>query len=163
MADCSHGSETESDDLRKVTDFMCKRGYTEEAIGKVRRDRIDVSAVQNMDDSELSRYIPAFGDRVNLRSLSKPETGRKAALFDKLRSKMKLQTKGNAQKLRRKIELGWMHNGKHVRSSNGGGSRKIELPREAKKADILKEAKEIFSLMVNQKKISGYPQSRVMS
>lgn len=48
-----------------------------------------------MDDSELSRYIPAFGDRVNLRSLSKPDTGRKAALFDKLRSKMKLQTKGN--------------------------------------------------------------------
>uniref|UniRef100_A0A8W8LAW6 Uncharacterized protein n=1 Tax=Magallana gigas TaxID=29159 RepID=A0A8W8LAW6_MAGGI len=86
MADCSHGSETESDDLRKVTDFMCKRGYTEEAIKKVRRDRIDVSAVQNMDDSELSRYIPAFGDRVNLRSLSKPDTGRKAALFDKLRN-----------------------------------------------------------------------------
>lgn len=119
-----------------------------------------------MDDSELSRYIPAFGDRVNLRSLSKPDTGRKAALFDKLRSKMKLQTKGNcdesdanssrptrsfnlrgnknAQKLRRKIELGWMHNGKHVRSSNGGGSRKIELPRDAKKADILEVAKEIF-------------------
>lgn len=37
-----------------------------------------------------------------------------------------------------------MHNGKHVRSSNGGGSRKIELPRDAKKADILKVAKEIF-------------------
>uniref|UniRef100_A0A8W8MHV8 HECT domain-containing protein n=1 Tax=Magallana gigas TaxID=29159 RepID=A0A8W8MHV8_MAGGI len=81
MADCSHGRETESDDLRKVTDFMCKRGYTEEAIKK-----IDVSAVQNIDDSELSRYIPAFGDRVNLRSLSKPDTGRKAALFDKLRN-----------------------------------------------------------------------------
>lgn len=70
-------------------------------------------------------------------------------------SDMKLQTKGNCdesdacssrptrsfklrgnkilQKLRRKIELGWMHNGKHVRSSNGGGSRKIELPRDAKK------------------------------
>lgn len=43
MADCSHGSETESADLRKVTDFMCKRGYTEEAIKKVRRDGREVT------------------------------------------------------------------------------------------------------------------------
>lgn len=119
-----------------------------------------------MDDSELTRYIPAFGDRVNLKSLSKPDTGRKAALFDKLRSKMNCRTRQTVmnqmlvavvlpgvlnyegtilhRKLRRKIELGWMHNEKHVRSSIGGGSRKIELPRDAKKADILKVAKEIF-------------------
>lgn len=138
-----------------------------------------------MDDSELSRYIPAFGDRVNLGSLSKPEAGRKAALFDKLRNKMKLQIKRNcdesdacssrptrsfnlrgnknAQKLRRKIELGWMHNGKHVRSSNGGGSRKIELPRDAKKADILKVAKEIFFPNGQSKKIFCYQQFYVMS
>lgn len=47
MADCSHGSETESDDLRQVTDFMCKRGYTEEAIKKVRRDRVSNSSSIN--------------------------------------------------------------------------------------------------------------------
>lgn len=115
-----------------------------------------------MDDKELSSYIPAFGDRVNLRSLCKPNTDKKAALFDKLRKKMKvsssesdscesrptrsvnLRGNKNAQKMKRKIELGWIHDSKHVRSANGGGSRKVELHRESKKADILNEAKEIF-------------------
>ena len=114
-----------------------------------------------MDDKDLSAYIPAFGDRVNLRSLCKPNNDKKTALFDKLRKKMKLSPNEsdsekrptrsmnlrgnkNAQKINRKIELGWMHDGKHIRTNNGGGSRKIELHRESRKADILKEAKTIF-------------------
>jgi hypothetical protein len=36
-----------------------------------------------MDDRELSKYVEAFGDRVNLRSLCKPDSGgKKSALFD---------------------------------------------------------------------------------
>lgn len=60
---------------------------------------------------------------------------------------LNLRGNKNAQKRNRNIELGWMHVGKHVRTSNGGGSCKIELRRESKKADILKEAKDFF-LMV---------------
>ena len=41
-------------------------------------------------------------------------------------------------------KLGWMHDDKHIRTNNGGGSRKIELHRESKKADILKEVKTFF-------------------
>ena len=44
-----------------------------------------------------------------------------------------------------------MHGDKHIKTYNGGGSRKIELHRESKKSDILKEA--FFFLMVNQEKI----------
>ena len=86
-----------------------------------------------MDDKDLSAYIPAFGDRVNLRSLCKPNNDKKTALFDKLRKKMKLSPNEsdsekrptrsmnlrgnkNAQKINRKIELGWMHDGKHIRN-----------------------------------------------
>ena len=43
-----------------------------------------------MDDKDLSAYILAFGDRVNLRSFCKPNNEKKAVLFDKLRKKMKL-------------------------------------------------------------------------
>ena len=53
---------------------------------------------------------------------------------------MKLRGNKNAHKINRKIELGWMHDDKHIRTNNGGGSRKIELHRQSKKADILKEA-----------------------
>ena len=52
--------------------------------------QIDATAVQTMNDKDLSAYIPAFGDRVNLKSLCKPNNEKKAALFDKLRKKMKL-------------------------------------------------------------------------
>lgn len=50
------------------------------------------------------------------------------------------------RKLRRKIELGWMYNGKYVWSFNGGGSCKIEFLRDVKKVDILEVVKEIFFL-----------------
>lgn len=41
-------------------------------------------------------------------------------------------TTKNAQKPTRKIEVGWLHNGKQVRGINGGGNRKIGLPKEAR-------------------------------
>lgn len=126
--------------------------------------KIDKTEVKNIDDNDLSTYIPAFADRINPRSLcQKMERRQLYFIINKLRKKMKLTPSDNcekrstrsmnlrgnknAQKRNRKIELGWMHVCKHVRTSNGGGSCKIELPRESKKADILKEAKDFF-LMV---------------
>ena len=45
----------------------------------------------------------------------------------------------------------WIHDDKNIGTNNDGGSRKTEMHKESKKADILGEAKTIFFLMVNQK------------
>ncbi|KAL3876490.1 hypothetical protein ACJMK2_034333 [Sinanodonta woodiana] len=49
----------------------------------------------------------------------------------------------NAFKENRKVELGWIHNGKQVRTAKGGGTRKIELPRNSRK-EVLDKAKTLF-------------------
>ncbi|KAL3866620.1 hypothetical protein ACJMK2_043904 [Sinanodonta woodiana] len=48
----------------------------------------------------------------------------------------------NAFKENRKVELGWIHNGKQVRTAKGGGTRKIELPRNSRKEEDI--AKTLF-------------------
>ncbi|KAL3879035.1 hypothetical protein ACJMK2_031349 [Sinanodonta woodiana] len=50
----------------------------------------------------------------------------------------------NAFKENRKVELGWIHNGKQVRTAKGGGTRKIELPRNSRKEEVLDKAKTLF-------------------
>ncbi|KAL3885449.1 hypothetical protein ACJMK2_025636 [Sinanodonta woodiana] len=47
----------------------------------------------------------------------------------------------NAFKESRKVELGWIHNEKQVRTAKGGGTRKIELPRNSRKEEVLDKAK----------------------
>ena len=117
-----------------------------------------------MSDEELSVYIPARGDRLALRTFRntyKTET-RKQKLFDNLRQKMKLRSKTleegglggsdknhldgnkNAAKATRKLELGWIHEGKQVRKKNGGGTRNLEFPKTATKAQILEKCTELF-------------------
>lgn len=48
-----------------------------------------------------------------------------------------------AEKTTRKIELGWIHEGKQVRKRRGG-TRTLDIPKESKKVDILQYAKDIF-------------------
>ncbi|KAL3854256.1 hypothetical protein ACJMK2_013574 [Sinanodonta woodiana] len=50
----------------------------------------------------------------------------------------------NAFKENRKLELGWIHNGKHVRTAKGGVTRKIELPSNSRKEEVLDKAKTFF-------------------
>lgn len=49
-----------------------------------------------------------------------------------------------AEKTTRKIEIGWFHEGKQVRKRSGGGSRTIDISKNANKCDILSQAKELF-------------------
>ncbi|XP_076880222.1 uncharacterized protein LOC143528391 [Brachyhypopomus gauderio] len=49
-----------------------------------------------------------------------------------------------AVKKTRKVEIGWVHEGKQVRKRSGGGTRILDLSKEAKKADILHHAKDLF-------------------
>ena len=59
---------------------------------------------------------------------------------------MRLLLKKNrwAEKKTRKVELGWIHEGKQVRRRRGGGTRSLNVPKESKKDDILQYAKDLF-------------------
>ncbi len=57
-----------------------------------------------------------------------------------------------AEKTTRKIEIGWFHEGKQVRKHSGGGTRTIDISKNAKKSDILSKAKELFFLRGVSKK-----------
>ncbi len=120
----------------------------------------------------MSRYIPIYGDRIAARRFCK-ENGNKSeshatrqTLLEKLRQKMginyrteavddssenfetkrrrHLKNNKMAEKITRKIEIGWFHEGKQVRKRSGGGTRTIDISKNAKKYDILSKAKELF-------------------
>ena len=131
--------------------------------------QIDTDAVKCMTDEELSEYLPAKGDRLALRafcSSQKPE-GRKQRLLETLRQKMMLRNRRvgeeeddrerdfftqknhlegnkNAAKSSRKLELGWIHEGRQVRKKNGGGTRSVVFDKTTTKQDILIKCKTLF-------------------
>lgn len=49
-----------------------------------------------------------------------------------------------AWKTTRKIELGWIHDNRHVRKRSGGGTRVLDVRKSATKTDILSLAKKLF-------------------
>lgn len=51
----------------------------------------------------------------------------------------------SANKHMRKVEVGWIHAGKQVRTPRGSGTRKLNLPKSCKKGEILEEVKPLFS------------------
>ncbi|XP_069125428.1 uncharacterized protein [Argopecten irradians] len=149
-----------------------------EEVGEVfRLMAIDTNAVKFMSEETLTQFILAAGDRAYLRSICQQgeKSGKREELLNRLKRKMSLRKDeetnksgdeesakrklskhlcGNkhAQKKPRKIELGWIHNGKQVRTVNGGGKRTIEIDRNAKKEDILSHAKSLFFPNGNSKK-----------
>lgn len=161
--------ETKSEPLHA---FLRSRNLSEERISTLAADKIDISAIASMDDNSLAAYIPIYGDRIATRRFCcehQRKGGRDAqqqTLLQKLRRKMgidkvpenydqeepdatqthpKAYMRNNKLALRktRKVEL-WIHEGKQRRKKNGGGTRRVDLPKEAKKADILNVAKELF-------------------
>ena len=95
------------------------------------------------------------------------KTSKKQSLLEKLKKKMgidenddkksdneetsaakrkRIYAKKNkwAEKKTRKVELGWIHEGKQVRKRRGGGTRLLDLPKDSRKADILQYAKDLF-------------------
>lgn len=122
-----------------------------------------------MDDVSLSKYVPSYGDRITLLNYcrrTEPLLKRKMGLFEKLRSKMQLTKthpekglqsieKRAAESVNKKnlsetrmIEIGWINDVegtlKQVRSKQGGGTRKVKMSKEARKEEILNEAKKLF-------------------
>jgi len=131
-----------------------------------------------MTDEELSKYIPLHGERLRIRKylrdrVSSKNRGKRSSLLQVLREKIETRehreaTDGessyskekemresnrrfgnkNAEKERRRIELGWIHktSGKsiQIRSKKGGGTRKLTLNKEATKKDLLEIGKRLF-------------------
>lgn len=124
-----------------------------------------------MEDEDLKRYLPRYGDRIAVIAFSKQELGKKKTVSDRklsLREKLiaKLQNKQgssehmkrslpqtgntNAKRMSRKIELGWLHTYgvhgalKQVRSPSGGGTRTIDIFLDCVIGDLLPVAKGLF-------------------
>ncbi|KAL2088710.1 hypothetical protein ACEWY4_015609 [Coilia grayii] len=125
-----------------------------------------------MDDTTLAGYIPTYGDRIAARRFclqhnsANTKESAKHSMLEKLKKKMGISGNDDdtnnqetstgrlkqhygkhnkwAEKKTRKVELGWIHEGKQVRKRKGGGTRTLDVPKESKKADILQYAKDIF-------------------
>lgn len=134
--------------------------------------QIDATVIDLMDDKTLSGYIPTYGDRIAARRFclqnnsASSKDSRKNSLFERLKQRMGInenekkpdheETFGSkrkreyaqnnrwAEKKTRKIELGWIHEGKQVRKRRGGGTRTFDVSKDAKKSEILQHAKDLF-------------------
>lgn len=135
--------------------------------------QIDPAVAKLMNEEELSKYIPRYGDRVfakNWMPINAEEHGnvdRKQKLINRLREKMKLpaiqnqKKKGvgnkNAESKTRKIELGWMNyqdsSYKQVRRPKGGGTREIVVKKGDTVLNVLNIGKELF--FPNGKSVKG--------
>ncbi|XP_068187709.1 uncharacterized protein [Antennarius striatus] len=148
--------------------FLRGRGVSEDCLQRMEQDHIDAGVIDCMDDDTLAGYIPTYGDRIAARRFcldhgqhhgTKQTT--KTSLLDKLKQRMGIgDTDDNtnqekrrskyakhkkwAEKMTRKIELGWIHEGKQVRKRRGGGTRSLDVPKDSKKEEILQYAKDIF-------------------
>ena len=130
-----------------------------------------MDAVLSMDDGALSSYILNYGDRLAVKTFCRQGKDlarlKKTSLLQKIQNKVNRKSDSktgvkimvpkcrgignkNAEKKNRKIELGWVNlNTKTqalqgVRSSNGGGTRHITIPKSCTMADLLIVAQNIY-------------------
>lgn len=144
--------------------------------------QIDSSVIGEIDDATMASYIPAYGDRIATRRfcMEKQRRGgddtKRLSLFKKLKKKMgtmsnkdsdqgfegentvqptnvHLKRNKRAWKTTRKIELGWIHDNRQVRKRSGGGTRVLDMNKNATKTEILSQAKKLF--FPNEKSTMG--------
>lgn len=125
--------------------------------------QIDDEIIRIMDDEELKKFVPIYGDRVAIKNFvqrcnsSVPiASSSKERIIDKIRKRLKLPTTSenplkricNSEKTHRMVELGWMVQdegcARQVRAKTGGGTRKALLSKSSKKNDIIEECKRLF-------------------
>ena len=127
-----------------------------------------------MTDEELKTYLPSYGDRLAVLGFCKRKENshnntRKSKLFERLKQKLAKRKpcdeggrsrdhgkpsqpyqKRNALKTVRKIEIGWMHSddenepSKQVRARRGGGTRKVNILKDAQKRELMQEGIDLF-------------------
>lgn len=118
-----------------------------------------------MPDEALAVFIPIHGDKIAVRRFSVKHLGAstkgpsKNSLFETLKKRMAIGgsddetnnpgtstakwKRGNwkynkwAEKATRKVEVGWIHEGKQVRTHKGGGTRALDVPKQLNKISCL--------------------------
>lgn len=155
----------------ELASFLRTRGISEEIILKMEENKIDKYVIQAMNNEQLGHYLPLEGDRIAVKTfckhLSKDSKieDRKTSLLNSLRRKLMMKEAGeeeiplkkshlsgnkNAKKFTRKIELGWINfdtiskTFKQVRTKNGGGTRKIDIDKNADVNTIKAIATDLF-------------------
>lgn len=132
--------------------------------------QIDCATVQIMEEDTLRKWIPHYGDRLMLKNFCRRKImPRKYSLIERLRNKIAAknanttnnnQNEGKRDRMNksvrketRMIEIGWfcfnekdkkLYQVKNIKTSDGGGTRKISVPRNSTGHDILKRAIELF-------------------
>lgn len=126
-----------------------------------------------MTDENLKIYLPSYGDRLAVlgfcrRMENSDNNSRKSKLFERLKTKLgkrksvdtgvssksqehpQMTDRKNALRTMRKIEIGWMHYDdeiqgfKQVRTKRGGGTRKMNISKDAQKIHLIHEATALF-------------------
>ncbi|XP_036445584.1 uncharacterized protein LOC118821195 isoform X1 [Colossoma macropomum] len=151
----------EMEEPSTLVDFFRERGIAEDLIKRMEMDKIDISVIPLMSDSELQQYIPHYGDRLAVVSYclsNQPYQGTSqliepppSRLFGP-REDVSKRHMGNtyAKKKARRVELGWMNynekgcNFKQVRTANGGGTKHISINKQAKMSEVRRMAERIF-------------------
>ncbi|KAG9264543.1 hypothetical protein AMEX_G22824 [Astyanax mexicanus] len=151
----------EMEEPSALVDFLRERGISEDLIQRMETDKIDVSVIPLMAETELQQYIPHYGDRLAVIDycLNNQPPERRTQMMDRLqttlfgpREEVSRKHMGNtyAKKKARRVELGWMNynekscNFKQVRTANGGGTKHISINKQAKLCDVQKMAERIF-------------------
>ncbi|XP_031333699.1 uncharacterized protein LOC116163743 isoform X2 [Photinus pyralis] len=146
------------DDLYK---FMVERGVAEQSIVYFKAENIDSVALQIIDDDKLKEWIPRYGDRVAIKDYCRQKTcARRSSLIERLRLKLQskdTKTSGNdnkkvqfSRKNTRIIEIGWLCNDNvkqkltQVRAKQGGGTRKLSVPKTCLAKDIFVQSQNLF-------------------
>lgn len=129
--------------------------------------QIDVSVLLLMTDDQMRSYFPSYGDRLAVMGFCRRQEGepayRKSKLFERLKSKLTKRQKTNnseteslnqttrtktSQRTVRKVEIGWMnYDGQgfvQMRAKKGGGTRKLSVPKDWKRKELMEEAIRLF-------------------
>lgn len=115
----------------------------------------------------MRSYFPSYGDRLAVmgfcRRQEREPAYRKSKLFERLKSKLNKRQKTNnseteslnqttrtkaSQRTVRKVEIGWMnYDGQgfvQMRAKKGGGTRKLSVPKDWKRKELMEEAIRLF-------------------
>ncbi|CAC5426270.1 unnamed protein product [Mytilus coruscus] len=151
----SNGEEKESS--RSLYNFLQGR---EVDVNKLKEQKIDCKVILEMDDRELSKSIPRYGDRVLVRSFLRkqnspntrnPKRKSKGGSSDSESEDTSNRYTGNQNALKgtRQVKLVLMKKDKtgqftKIWTQKGGGPRKLPINKSAKKDEIIKHGKQIY-------------------
>ncbi|XP_033831305.1 uncharacterized protein LOC129456644 [Periophthalmus magnuspinnatus] len=150
--------------MDELAEYLRSRHVDEEAIQRMEQDKIDPTVIKLMSDEELKDYLPSYGDRIAVfgHCRRQEEPSRKSKLFERLKLKFSKNQNGKVgvqkehgktsirRKSDRKVELGWLNFRKkdntyvHMRTKNGGGTRKESVPKKSTNINLIEKALELF-------------------